>query len=87
MKKRKTELDFHSLEYSQSHRHSDEDVEDISLEGCVTETKLSRSISSRDIFLRKRSSILHDLVLSLGFSTRTESVGRPWKVCVQPWSK
>ena len=85
MKKRKTELDFHSLEYSQSHRHSDEDVEDISLK--VTETKLSRSISSRDIFLRKRSSILHDLVLSLGFSTRTESVGRPWKVCVQPWSK
>ena len=45
-----------------------------------------QSFSSKDVFLRQRSFIIHNLVMSLGFSTRTASLGQPWKISINPWS-
>ena len=84
MNRRKTDLDFHSLEYL---NRTDEDVEDISLEDCVTSNRMSRSNSSKELFLGEQSSILHGLGRSLGLTRRTASLGRPWKIVVEPWTK
>lgn len=83
MKKRKTELEFHSFQFSQTHGGGS--TGQMPLESC-TSSRLSRSYSSRDVFLRQRSSILHDLVMSLGFSTNKSALGRPCKIMVEPWA-
>lgn len=82
MKKMKTEIDFYSLEKAPV--DLEDGVEDIPIDAGVNTGRFPRSFSSRDVFMRQRSSILHDLMMSLGFSTRTASLGRPWKIVVDP---
>ena len=85
MKKMKTEINFTSLNFS--HMSSNKGVEEIPLENCDPRHKMTRSASSRDMYLRQRSSLLHDIILTLGFASKSDRNGRPWKIVVEPWTK
>ena len=79
MKKMKTEIDFFSLEKAPV--DLEDGVENIPIDAGVNRSRFPRSFSSKDVFMRQRSSILHDLMMSLGFQLEQqvlEDHGKLW---------